>query len=136
MCYVNLVSTSKVMVIYQYMSSSSYHKIHLIKLFFSYCIFIYNKYLIYYISLLFITRLYLSHKCWINLFLIFSNTMFCCRQVHSWPPKIFITNTKKFIQRRVSIRSRPICCEGDFYSDLNRLASVMLRKYTTVTDQF
>ena len=37
---------------------------------------------IYYVPLLIITTLYLSHKFLINCFVIFCNTIFCCIQVH------------------------------------------------------
>ena len=42
----------------------------------------------YYVTLLITRKLYVSHKFWINLFVIFYNTIFCWRQVHLRSPKI------------------------------------------------
>ena len=62
----------------------------------------------YYVSILFITKLYLSHKFRINCFVIFCNTMFCCRQVHLRPPESFNHRHKANIEIHGSIRGQLI----------------------------
>ena len=58
--------------------------------------------------LLIITKLYLSYKFRIHCFLIISNTIVFCRQVHLQPPKSFNRQDKAKIERRGSIRAAPI----------------------------
>ena len=55
---------------------------------------------IYLFILLIITKLCLSHKFWINFFVIFCNTIFRCRQVHTQPLDIFVHQHKANIERR------------------------------------
>ena len=62
----------------------------------------------YYVLLLIITKLYLSHRIRINFFVIFFNTVFCCRQWHLWPPRSFNHRQKSNIEGGGSIRGRPI----------------------------
>ena len=60
------------------------------------------------------------------MFIMISNIMFRCRQVHIRPPERFDHQEKANIERRG---------EGDRGSDLNRLDSMIPRQYTTVTNQ-
>ena len=60
-----------------------------------------------FVSLLIITEFYLSYKFWVNLLVIFCNTIICFRKVHLWPPEASITSTKKIVIQGY-IRGRPI----------------------------
>ena len=97
-------TSSKVMMSYQYMSALCYREIHMIRFIFRYFIFIYNEYVNLLCFLLIITKLYLSHKFRINLFMILCNIIFRCRQVHIGPPESFNRRQKANIERRGSIR--------------------------------
>ena len=119
---------------YKFMSSSCYREIHLLRFIFCHCTLIYNKYVI---SLCFIIS---HHK---NLlisqisnkyFCYILNTMFFWRQVHLQPPQILDSRHIETIERRILIGGLSDCCEEDCESDLNRLASVIHRQYTTVTN--
>ena len=122
------------MASYQYMSALSYHEIHLIRFICRYCIFIYKNMSFYYVLLIIITKLYLSHKFLIKWFVILCKIMFCCRQVHLRPPESFNCWHKAKHWKIMKYQGSDDCCEGYRDSDLNLLASVILWQYTTVTN--
>ena len=61
---------------------------------------------IYYVTLLIITTLYLSHKFWINFSVLFYTIIVCFTQVHLWPPNRFNCQEKASTERRGYIRGR------------------------------
>ena len=142
-----------VTVSYQCNFYSCYWDIHLLMFISCYCTSIYNKYviLIFFISNLhkamlisqmIITKPFLYHKFRINSFVTFSNTIVCCRQLNLPNSKSFDCPYAANIERcphRNHWKTELYwgladCGEVDRDSDLNCLASVILRDYTTVTN--
>ena len=95
------------------------------------------------ISQIIITKHFLSQKFQINSFLMFSDIIFCCRQLNLPPSKDFDLPDAANIERcphrdnieinsyiKGSVDRGKVCSD----SDLNLLDSVFLMQYTTVTN--
>ena len=125
----------RVTVSYQYMSSLCYCEIHLLRFVFCYHTSIYNKYVI---LLCFICNHQKNlHISWI------SKQFFCDIFEHKFLvvdkhiyniPKASITDTQQTLKDGALAVSED-CGDGYRESDLNCLASVILRQYTMVSNQ-
>ena len=114
------------------MSDLSYHEIHLMRFLKSYCTLIFNKYVI---LLCFVI---IHHK---NLLISQMYNQWICdillhnyllQTVTSTTPWNLLTPTQRKPWNSGIYQDMNDSCKGDHESDLNCLASVILRKYTTV----
>ena len=74
------------MVSYQYCNYLFYREIHLLRFIWCYFTLIYDKYVFFCVCFFeIITEYFFSHKFRINSIVIFSNTIFRCRQINPQP---------------------------------------------------
>ena len=121
---------------YQYMSALCYREIYLLRFIFCYFTLIYNKY----VNLLgFIcpsSQNSTYHTNFESIGLSYFVTQFFAAYKYIYDlSKASITDTNKTFKYRDISGGRPIRFYGDREYDLYRLDSVILRQYTTVTNQ-
>ena len=106
---------------YQYCSYLYYREIHLRRFIFWYCTFIYNNAVIF-ISKNKITEFCLYHKFWNFSFVIFLNTIFCCRQRNKQPSNFRLSTTQCNQWKTEHYRGLDYQGEVDLDSDINCLS--------------